>query len=1681
MQERINDLEATSVGDLISASAGDSYSEIVLTQSSFDHTIGIVLTTGVYNDDEDKWDAVDQFGKITSDKKNATGSFPLGDGALNTMCMRMINDPVNPYDCGDITLAMMQLANDWEGLYSNKGTEALPGIDFLDYFLELCGGKQYSGYSNHEYGLGNESSTEILLGLNGVTSTTSQYGYGYLEYAYKSFEFDPFTENDKYDVGDISPDQFDYYKNCLTYNGVDYGTSGGEITSIDGAKDWRNPYPYNSSADDDEVWDVASCGYAWYDLTNGIIADSRDENQECKAWDRLYTCINTDIDNDLNYYSDLSCGPDPNSDACENSIYTKLADNMGQIIDARENAIRNKFDKDFSTLSVTARSIGAYQVKEAFKTKYAQSSMFDNGTNVYNTSTGYNQTILSNFATIQNLMAGKVEIMNADATANDGSYSVNSAVNTTYVDWIASCLNKNLADQANSGSTTVNRSTAASWINDIVEKFEIPNYETVKTGSIGLYNNFFGNTTAISTSGQFLNTSNKLQYKSSRSAATSILNFGSYNQTVNVPSIGYKASTPASIDLTALNFFNNDCNQQNIDYVLAILQGELNDCRQNEIDVSLVNYANECTVSDNIKDSLAIDYKEEYKHYTLFYYDQQGNLVKTVPPQGVDDFNYMYNSSGEATQFPSRRDIKNHTLATEYHYNSLGQRTYEKTPDGGEKKLWYNGIGQLRFSQNAKQKTDGTYAYLKYDDLGRITESGLSTLDATSQAFANNIETPSYPNSNLTYRTVSWYDNAYTSSLAYKTDGSTLTQHYLQNRISYAYSDYDGTDNSGDENYTFYSYDPHGNVEWMLQSISGFTNSITGSKNNKHLAYDYDLVSGKITKVKYNEGMNDQFFYRYTYDSDGRIEKVETSRDNYLWDADVKYEYYAYGPLKRLSIGEDKIQGLDYIYTINGWLKAVNHPSLSSTYDPGGDGASTSSFPADVYGMTLGYFDGDFKRYYDADGNGNRGTSETTVSPFNSANTSTYSFSNYYNYQHEWYKSDCSTYEQSKQTNPSSNPSFASNKVNYRPLYNGTITNITYNQASTSSGSLQFSGAPLSFMYNYDELYRLTQASFDYYDASKTKWHRDDITSAYNSYKSSYGYDENGNIKTLNRYTYVSTSQFDALTYNYKDNDGNGIIDNNKLMGIDDTKSASSSTVDIDDQSSLNYSYDDIGELIGDQAEGISNIYWTPSGKVKGVTYTNGNIISFDYDALGNRVKKVFWDKSSGSYVIKTTMYVADANGKVMAIYESPSISTEADLVEIPLYGGDRIGELAGSISDDEAIDASVNTFQRTVGNKNYEIDDYLGNVRAIVSDLKGSSGANVSTSNDYYPYGMLLPGRNSSTSNYRYGYQGKEMDNELKSKTATSYDFGARMYDPRAGRWLSLDPLAWKYADQSPYNFCGNDPVNFVDPDGKETLSTMEQFLTYQYQNDPLFNVLSNCDNIKVEVSYRNYLSGSAIGEGVAGGIDAKGASMGFVWDSNQKKFVGRVLDKASVEIYAGVGIAAGDGVKGDFSFFIQDQVTSNGNSVKLGSRLKLKVANRSVTTRIYTKCGGTETYFSVAISNKLYEDKGEANVGSATAAVTGGRELNIEYTFEIDPFIADEMVKAGFFNGRLTEKEKLTKYVGFLDKQLRDLYDQRNKDLQNTTDTKTQAIQKQYFDQQERSIEGAKRNAQTALDEME
>jgi len=137
----------------------------------------------------------------------------------------------------------------------------------------------------------------------------------------------------------------------------------------------------------------------------------------------------------------------------------------------------------------------------------------------------------------------------------------------------------------------------------------------------------------------------------------------------------------------------------------------------------------------------------------------------------------------------------------------------------------------------------------------------------------------------------------------------------------------------------------------------------------------------------------------------------------------------------------------------------------------------------------------------------------------------------------------------------------------------------------------------------------------------------------------------------------------------------------------------------------------------------------------------------------------------------------------------------------------------------------TISKFTRVLGQKQYEIQDHLGNVKVVFNDYKepvsGGSGSekydlNVLSLLNYYPFGMSMPGMGYEAGGSRYGFNGMEKDDVIKG-VGNSYDFGGRnLYSSRLGRFNSNDPFERKFAFKSPLVFAGNNPILNIDAEGK-------------------------------------------------------------------------------------------------------------------------------------------------------------------------------------------------------------------------------------------------------------------------
>ena len=149
------------------------------------------------------------------------------------------------------------------------------------------------------------------------------------------------------------------------------------------------------------------------------------------------------------------------------------------------------------------------------------------------------------------------------------------------------------------------------------------------------------------------------------------------------------------------------------------------------------------------------------------------------------------------------------------------------------------------------------------------------------------------------------------------------------------------------------------NVKTLLQENRKMATTFPSlaDQQYKRMDYVYDIVSGNVNRMSVQNGELDQWHHAYRYDADNRIISAHTNKEtpifsqavisqsleneltqNTDWQQDAAYFYYSHGPLARAELGT-QLQGIDYVYNLQGWLKGVNATSLDENLDPGRDGS----------------------------------------------------------------------------------------------------------------------------------------------------------------------------------------------------------------------------------------------------------------------------------------------------------------------------------------------------------------------------------------------------------------------------------------------------------------------------------------------------------------------------------------------------------------------------------------------------------------------------------------------------------------------------------------------------------------------------------------------------------------------
>jgi RHS repeat-associated protein len=346
--------------------------------------------------------------------------------------------------------------------------------------------------------------------------------------------------------------------------------------------------------------------------------------------------------------------------------------------------------------------------------------------------------------------------------------------------------------------------------------------------------------------------------------------------------------------------------------------------------------------------------------------------------------------------------------------------------------------------------------------------------------------------------------------------------------------------------------------------------------------------------------------------------------------------------------------------------------------------------------------------------------------------------------------------------------------IQHSGLYNGNISWMTTDLAAIGTKANDRTKGMQAMLYKYDQLHRITKSRSLTSYSEGSGFAARGVSSGYDE---DYSYDANGNIVTLKRNDELATIK-DDFSYTYYDST-NRLKQHKADGGL--------------------YDYDAIGNLTNDHNEGVT-ITWTPYGKVRTVQKGDSVTVSYRYDASGNRVEKKVVKRG----ITHSTRYLRDVSGNVMAIYKDSVMS------EQPIYGSSRLGQYAGG----RKLGA------RTLGEKKYELSNHLGNVMVVITDNVGmkadSVWATVLSTQDFYPFGLPMQGRTMNADSVRYGFNNQEKDNEIAGE-GNHYEFKYREYDPRIGRFWSVDPMFKTFPWNSVYAFAENRPIDGIDLEGKE------------------------------------------------------------------------------------------------------------------------------------------------------------------------------------------------------------------------------------------------------------------------
>ncbi len=513
------------------------------------------------------------------------------------------------------------------------------------------------------------------------------------------------------------------------------------------------------------------------------------------------------------------------------------------------------------------------------------------------------------------------------------------------------------------------------------------------------------------------------------------------------------------------------------------------------------------------------------------------------------------------------------------------------------------------------------------------------------------------------------------------------------------------------------------------------------------------------------------------------------------------------------------------------------------------------------------------------------------------------------------------------------------------PQYGGNISAIDWSVADESD-----TYGKRGYTFSYDGMSRLTAAG--YLENGKLN----------NHFSTSYKYDLMGNILTLRREGLLDSGDYgtiDDLTYSYE---GNQVV---KIDDAADESPSYSGAMHFRDAANeeTEYTYDANGNMLTDSNKGITSIDYNVLDLPQCIKTkpriifkeSTGNTIYYTYSADGTKLRATYMEADSRTMPYKPNALYNNNTG--INIKTSGMVTPSVKPLESNyhycsnlVYNNDRLSAIlfdGGYASVDEGGGIVMHFY----------VKDHLGSNRLVVD-----GNGNIEEVNHYYPFGALM-GDRCGVSRNKYKYIGKELDTMYGWNMQ---DHEARWYDPVLGRWMATDPLQEKYASFSTYYYANNNPLVFIDFNGKDgvrivdednkTLTIKADYFVItaaqQYCDNNIINVFKGYSSKDIEKmnSYNEYLNNLKL---IVPAGEYKGYSILFDLSFFDAGNVLEASIKASEDIYEGNSI---------------------GNTMRLGNEIIYKRLN------FHTKynddgststVGGATLYKNTIIMNKVGDAK--------------------------------------------------------------------------------------------------------------